>query len=235
MARAATGASDPKELYREWVDWLDTGICPDAFVTILMPNIAVAESERHDQQQRRDPAFYIRLLTKRAERILWGPSTQRIKVQEHRCLWIGVREVELAHGANGERGRFLQYHLLLRLPARPMRCERDGLLPAEDRIARVLDALLQATQMTPDAFATGGPLDSLRTENGVSTADIQVKLYERRHATYVFKKLKRAGTSTDRNPSTFARAEFVILPNSLRPPASLSTLVAPHRQGELTE
>ena len=112
-------------LRRQWVNWVDETICPTGFVTILMPH-AVVEDEQRTSAVPRDPLFYIRLLTKCAEDILWSKSARHLRKQDDRCLWIGTRELNIEPDATGTlTSKFLHFHFLLRLPTRPMKGEHD--------------------------------------------------------------------------------------------------------------
>ena len=98
-----------------------------------------------------------------------GRTTRHIRNQEDRCLWIGTHELKLDADKTGTlTSKFLHFHFLLRVPTRPMRVEKNGTLPIADRLARIHDALIQASRMTPEAFATGSQLDELRErEHGI--------------------------------------------------------------------
>lgn len=147
----ATEYRTAKQLREVWVDHVDRRICPDAFVTILMPHAALSEGKRTDAVPRH-PEFYLRLMTKEAEHNLWGTTTRHIRRQENRCLWIGVHEMGFQDSTTGFRGKFLHYHFLLKLPTRPMVEEATNILPPADRLARVQDALLRASTLTQEAI-----------------------------------------------------------------------------------
>jgi hypothetical protein len=172
-----TDYSTPNRLREAWIDWIDLTLKPTAFVTIDMPH-ATLDDDLRTGRVPRSPHFYFPLLARRAERILWGMSAMRVHDRFDRCFWFGVHETE----------PYLHFHLLLWIPERPMRVEKEtGLMSTAERLARVHAALVQASAVTPEAFATGDSLREHLREN------IQVKPYGRHHAEYLVGKLARAG------------------------------------------